>query len=145
MIIRPATSADGDAMARIVGDWRPELDGMPVLHTAEEDRWFFGEVIKTQDVLVGASGIGVEGFIARDDQLITQLYLQKSARRKGLGSQLLNKMKARADALALWCFQANLPARNFYEKHGFVAAEKTDGHGNEEHLPDIYYTWKATT
>ena len=32
-----------------------------------------------------------------------------------------------------------LPA--LYERHGFVAEEFTDGHGNEERTPDIRFRW----
>jgi hypothetical protein len=39
----------------------------------------------------------------------------------------------------LWCFQANSGARRFYERHGFVAVEFTDGHDNEEGCPDVLY------
>jgi hypothetical protein len=42
----------------------------------------------------------------------------------------------------LWTFQVNGPARRFYERHGFIAVERTDGHGNEEREPDIGYIWR---
>jgi hypothetical protein len=29
----------------------------------------------------------------------------------------------------------------FYERHGFVEAERTDGRRNEERAPDIRYVW----
>jgi hypothetical protein len=38
-------------------------------------------------------------------------------------------------------FAANAPARAFYEKHGFVAVEATDGSRNEAGAPDIRYRW----
>jgi ribosomal protein S18 acetylase RimI-like enzyme len=46
-----------------------------------------------------------------------------------------------AEGLQLWTFQANEPAQRFYERHGFVDAERTDGAGNEERAPDIRYQW----
>ena len=33
--------------------------------------------------------------------------------------------------LQLWMLQVNEPARRFYERHGFVAEQFTDGAGNE--------------
>jgi hypothetical protein len=48
--------------------------------------------------------------------------------------------RARA-ALDLWTFQANLGARNFYERHGFAAVATSDG-DNEEGAPDIRYHWQ---
>jgi hypothetical protein len=46
-------------------------------------------------------------------------------------------------ALSLWTFQRNAFARQFYEKHGFVLADQTDGAGNEEGEPDALYVWKS--
>jgi hypothetical protein len=42
----------------------------------------------------------------------------------------------------LWTFQANAPARRFYERHGFGAVEFGDGSGNEEGEPDVRYVWE---
>jgi len=47
-----------------------------------------------------------------------------------------------AGGIELWTFQVNEAAARFYERHGFVAAERTDGAGNEERSPDIRYTWQ---
>jgi len=35
----------------------------------------------------------------------------------------------------------NGPAQRLYERHGFVAVERTDGAGNEECEPDVRYVW----
>ena len=43
--------------------------------------------------------------------------------------------------LRLYTFQSNVNARAFYEKHGFVIEELTDGERNEERMPDITYKW----
>jgi len=43
----------------------------------------------------------------------------------------------------LWAFQRNQRARVFYEHRGFVAAEFTDGAGNEEREPDMRYVRAA--
>ena len=42
--------------------------------------------------------------------------------------------------LDLWTFQSNTAARRFYERHGFVAIDATDGQ-NEENAPDVHYRW----
>jgi membrane-anchored protein YejM (alkaline phosphatase superfamily) len=44
--------------------------------------------------------------------------------------------------LQLWTFQVNGTARRFYERHGFLAVESTDGSGNEEGDPDVRYVWR---
>ena len=41
----------------------------------------------------------------------------------------------------LWTFQSNHGARRFYERHGFVAVQHTDG-DNEEGAPDVRYEWR---
>jgi chorismate mutase len=38
-------------------------------------------------------------------------------------------------------FEMNTPARAFYERHGLLELERTDGRGNEEKCPDIKMAW----
>jgi GNAT superfamily N-acetyltransferase len=62
----------------------------------------------------------------------------------GLGSWLVEYAKAEHPGhLDLWTFQANAGARRFYERHGFVAVETTDG-DNEEGAPDVRYCWSGS-
>ena len=75
---------------------------------------------------------------------IEQLYAGPGSTHQGLGTRLLQQALAElhaqgADTVRLWCFQANTGARRFYERHGFVAVEFTDGGGNEEGIPDVLY------
>jgi GNAT superfamily N-acetyltransferase len=75
---------------------------------------------------------------------IEQLYAQPGCTGQGLGTRLLEQALAElhaqgADTVRLWCFQANTGARRFYERHGFVAVEFTNGSGNEEGVPDVLY------
>ncbi len=142
MILRAATNQDVKAMAQIIGDWFTATPFVPRLHTIEEDRWFIGQAVKKDDVIV-ADDSGVKGFIVRNGAEISQLYLAAAARGLGIGSALLEKMKTRSDQLSLWCFQPNTGARRFYERHGFVAERFTDGAGNEEQVPDIRYVWRV--
>ena len=61
----------------------------------------------------------------------------------GAGGLLLEGAKRSGEAaLELWCFQANTYARRFYERHGFKAIRLTDGHDNEEKMPDVRYRWQ---
>ena len=61
---------------------------------------------------------------------------------RGLGDRFVQIAKQRiAGGLQLWMFQVNEPARRFYERHGFVAEQFTDGAGNEERAPDVRYHW----
>jgi phosphinothricin acetyltransferase len=45
------------------------------------------------------------------------------------------------DQIQLWTFQSNSGARRFYERHGFVAVQTTEG-DNEEKAPDVRYVWR---
>jgi GNAT superfamily N-acetyltransferase len=75
---------------------------------------------------------------------IDQLYVHPGHTGCGLGSRLLDVAKAvYPEGLDLWTFAANTGARRFYERHGFVAIESTEGH-NEEGAPDVRYHWPAT-
>ena len=75
-----------------------------------------------------------------DGEWLDQLYVAPERMRCGLGSQLLAMAKASRSALALWTFEANAPARAFYEAHGFRAAAPASRE-NEERAPAICYRW----
>ena len=84
----------------------------------------------------------VAGFLARRKDEIDALYLARDARRAGIGTALLNAAKGSGSVLHLWTFQANRGARAFYAKNGFDEIELTDGHGNDEKLPDVRMRWE---
>ena len=50
----------------------------------------------------------------------------------------------RPEGFQFWVFQQNARARGFYEEHGAVAVEFTDGSRNEERTADVRYEWKPT-
>lgn len=141
MTLRAAEMADAPALAKIIGHWFEVTPYVPRLHSTAEDEAFIGKLIQSQDVLLCEHDT-VDGFIARDDTQIGQLYVAQDARNAGIGSRLLDAMKDRSNALQLWCFQANKDAQRFYERHGFSVARMTDGAENEERLPDMLYTWR---
>ncbi len=82
------------------------------------------------------------GFVARRDRWIEQLYVDPLAHSQGVGTALLAAVHASCAELELWCFQENAVAIAFYERHGFVVVELTDGAGNEERAPDARYLWR---
>ncbi|MEI9983450.1 MAG: GNAT family N-acetyltransferase [Aliidongia sp.] len=73
---------------------------------------------------------------------VDQLYVAPDGQRQGTGSALLRLAQAASPTLLLWTFQRNAGARCFYERHGFVAIEETDGRRNEEREPDVLYRWQ---
>ncbi|SHI58703.1 GNAT family N-acetyltransferase [Wenxinia saemankumensis] len=138
--IRPARSEDAPAIAAILGGWVRETGWMPRLHSADEDLHFARHLVRTQDVLV--AGNPPQGFLARNGEDVTALYLAPGARGRGTGRALLDAAKAESPRLALWTFAANAGARAFYAREGFTQIGGTPGE-NDEGLPDIRLQWTA--
>ncbi|MFJ3642253.1 GNAT family N-acetyltransferase [Streptomyces sp. NPDC090108] len=85
----------------------------------------------------------IVGLMVLDGDHLSQLYLDPAWRGRGLGDRFVALAKERSPGgLSLWTFQVNKPAHRFYERHGFTAAEFTDGSGNEEREPDVRYEWR---
>lgn len=142
--VRPAESDE----ARVVADlWlrsrrsaAPSIP--PPVHDDDEVRaWFQDVVLPKGDTWVVEVGEVVVGLLVLDEAWVDQLYIGPSWTGRGLGSRLLDFAKTlRPEGLDLWTFQANAAARRFYERHGFIAADETDG-DNEEGAPDVRYHW----
>lgn len=86
-----------------------------------------------ENMLVYDDGI-VKGVINRriDGQSmeICEFYVEPFFKGEGIGSRLIRYSIAEAEAadirrIFLWVIQDNLPARKFYEKHGFKASGET--------------------
>jgi 8-oxo-dGTP pyrophosphatase MutT (NUDIX family)/GNAT superfamily N-acetyltransferase len=123
------------------------LPQVPVVHESSEvRRWMADEVIGHSDVWVAEVDGVVTGLMVlsheRDGGWLDQLYLDPSWMGRGLGDRFVDLARRRCPAgVQLWTFQSNGPARRFWERHGFVAEESTDGRGNQEHAPDVRYRW----
>lgn len=128
-------------MARIMGNWVREVGYLPVIHTRSQDTTFCRGMILRFDVTVARTPFRTHGFLAQSGEKIHALYLAPKARRKGVGSALIEAAKAQSDRLELWCFQANASARAFYARHGFQEIEMTDGADNDEKIPDVRLEW----
>ncbi len=81
----------------------------------------------------------------REVDIIAELehpYVLPAFQGQGIGARLLDLAKRLSPRrLRLRTFQANRPARDFYEARGFLAVEFGDGAGNEERAPDVLYEW----
>jgi GNAT superfamily N-acetyltransferase len=85
------------------------------------------------------------GYARFDDVWLDDLYVAPAAQGTGIGSALLDLVKAQRPAgFRLWVFESNQPARRFYRAHGLVELEHTDGSGNEEKAPDLVMAWPGT-
>ncbi len=124
------------------------LPEVPCVHTPKQVKaWFADEVIGHAEVTVAEVDGTVVGLLVLDHGAagtgwVDQLYVDPAWIGRGLGHRLLERAQHRfPTGLQLWTFQANTRSREFYERHGFVAVETTDGRGNEERAPDVRYRW----
>ncbi|MDE9451152.1 GNAT family N-acetyltransferase [Aliiroseovarius sp. Z3] len=143
MKIRPATMADAPAIANILTGWIAATPWMPRVHSRASEKDFARILVGRGWTTVAQEGMRTLGFLSRDGDEVHALYLLPAARGHGIGKALLDDAKAAAPQLALYTFQANEGACRFYQREGFTEAFRTDGAGNDEHLPDIRFTWRA--
>jgi len=141
-MIRPAGPDDVDAIAELYERSFATLSFLPTLHTLEEHRAWFGQVVAEREVWVWEEESAILGFVALDDAMLDFLYLEPEMTGRGIGSALLNHAKERRPGgFTLWTFQQNEGARRFYERGGLRAIRFTHGEGNEEKMPDVLYEW----
>lgn len=116
----------------------------PPAHSEEEVRaWFRDVVLPESHVVVAEVDGSLIGLLVLDGDWVDQLYVEPNWTGKGVGSRLICEAKERRPTgLQLWTFLSNEDARRFYERHGFVSMEATDG-DNEERAPDIRYEWRG--
>ncbi|WP_299030727.1 GNAT family N-acetyltransferase [uncultured Sulfitobacter sp.] len=115
---------------------------LPVVHSAEEDLWFFtNRVLPMQNVHVACLDDTVVGFAAHHDGWLNHLYIAAGHWRQGVGHMLLSQAQSANDSLQLWTFAENLVAQVFYDRAGFQVVDRTDGRRNEEKTPDLRMEW----
>ena len=142
--LRRAVETDAEAIAEVFLRARAEMRYLPRLHTDDETRVFFRDVVmREQQVWVAEVARRVVGFLALGDAMIEHLYVAPGEQGRGVGGALLAQAKAlRSGGFELWVFQDNRGARRFYERHGLVLLYETDGSDNEERVPDARYAWR---
>lgn len=120
------------------------LQQRPGLHTPEEDRAFFRDVIFDRCEVWGRfEGAHLIGLIALREPHIEHLYVLPVHQEHGLGTFLLSLAQQRCREPEFWTFQRNDAARYFHERKGFIAIETMDGVRNDENEPDVRYRWQA--
>ncbi|WP_086831124.1 GNAT family N-acetyltransferase [Streptomyces sp. NRRL B-24572] len=144
LVVRRAVDSDAPTVAEVwLRSYTAALPDVRRAHTDEEVRsWFRHVVVPHRETWVATVEDAVVALMVLDGEDLDQLYIDPPWRGHGIGDRLVELAKRRSAAgLSLWTFQVNAPARRFYERHGFVAAEYTDGEGNEEREPDVRYVW----
>jgi putative acetyltransferase len=140
-MIRRATADDVEEIVAIFEPSFALLDFLPQLHTHEEHLRFFARCVREGEAYV----LG-RGFAILDGDWLTHLYVHPDEIGSGVGHALFEHVTTlRPDGFQFWVFQENGHARRFYEAHGAVAVEFTDGAGNEERTPDVRYRWTSSS
>ncbi|HEY1178687.1 MAG TPA: GNAT family N-acetyltransferase [Phytomonospora sp.] len=143
--IRSATAADAAVIASV--HMASRAAAMPYLPPQKRNHeqvttWVRDVVLRECRVWVAMDGAGILGYAALDGDMLEHLYLRPDARRRGLGTLLLDEVRRHSPGgLSLHVFQQNTEARAFYERHGFAVVDATDGAGNMEKLPDMTLRW----
>jgi len=145
-VLRRAKPQDAEQVAEIlITARRAFMPFAPSAHTDPEVRQWSREVLlPTHEVTVATEAGQIVGVLAcsrkGEHSWIDQLMLHPAAVGRGIGSQLLEHAIATMPLpVRLYTFQPHVRARKFYERHGFVAIEFTDGRSNEEGVPDVLY------
>ncbi len=146
VVLRRAVAADARAVADVyLRSFDAALPTVVRPRTDDEVRDYIRDVVVPlrETWVAEAAGAEVVGLMVLDGESLSQLYLDPQWRGRGIGDRFVALAKERGPrGLSLWTFQVNKPAHRFYERHGFVAAEYTDGSGNEEREPDVRYVWR---
>lgn len=150
-LIRPATPDDLPRMADLFWEARQAaVPAMPApVHRHDEVRAFYASWDlssgEREAWVVEDEGGVLVGYAELQGDWLDDLYVAPAAQRRGLGTALLELVKAlRPGGFELWVFESNTPARAFYARHGLVELERTDGSGNEERAPDVRMRWPGS-
>ena len=146
LTVRLATEDDAHDIADLYTEARiravPQMP--PALHSNAEDRAYVARRLADPEVemWVAERGTQLIGFATCTPTWLDSLYVRPDLTGHGLGSVLLDVVKAtHPDGFQLWVFESNSGARRFYQRHGLVEVDRTDGSGNEERQPDLRMVW----
>jgi GNAT superfamily N-acetyltransferase len=136
-MIRRATVDDVEEIVAIFEPSFALFDFVPKLHTHEENLAYFGRRLREGEAYLLGRGFAL---VVGDE--LSHLFVHPEEIGTGVGHALFEHVtKLRPDGFDFWVFQQNDRARRFYEAHGAVAVEFTDGSANEENTPDVRYEW----
>jgi len=142
LTLRPATEADARAIADVHLASR-HAAAMPASVHEDRDAYpWIERQLRENDAWVAEVDGEIVGYAVITPTWLDNLFVLPDHAGRGVGSALLDLTKAqRPDGFCLWVFEMNTPARGFYEHHGLVELERTDGSGNEEKAPDVRMAW----
>jgi len=144
--IRPATRMDAAAIAHVHMVSRSQT--MPYLPLQKRNheqvaRWVEDVLLTHCRMWVAERDEKIVGYAALEGTILEHLYLLPDVRREGIGTRLMNEVKHHSpNGVTLHVFRQNIDALAFYERHGFIVVDTSDGHDNMEHLPSITLLWR---
>ena len=149
LTLRPAAPEDLRGIADLMNETRDAAYPFMPRNTHTHDEaygWVDGWDLSKYSVWVAVAGDGtLLGYARFDDVWLDDLYVAPAAQGSGVGSALLDLVKAQLPGgFCLWVFESNTPARGFYRSHGLVDLEHTDGWTNEEKAPDLRMAWPGS-
>jgi GNAT superfamily N-acetyltransferase len=147
LLFRPLEPYDADEAAEVWWVSR-HADGTQLPPTirsrAEVRKWFAEVLVPDAQTWIALDDGRIVAVLTLDGDDLDQLYVVPEAAGQGVGSALVDLAKdLRPGGLALWTFQSNLRAQEFYRQHGFAEVRRTDGAENEEKVPDVRMVWGA--
>lgn len=115
----------------------------PMVHSRETThRWMTERLDGDSTGWVAERDGSLVGYLVLTGDWLDDLFLAPGETGHGIGAALLDVAKAaRPGGFCLWVFASNVGARRFYERHGLVELEATDGSANEERSPDVRMAW----
>ncbi|MCX6430165.1 MAG: GNAT family N-acetyltransferase [Actinobacteria bacterium] len=144
--MRKSTPKDAAVVAALyLSARKASLGSIPPVVGSDQEvlSWFASRINQGDECWVTEDSSGITSMMLLEPGWIDQLYIRPDKVGNGIGSLLVQRAKElMPTGIKLWTFQSNVRAQNFYERHGFVAIEKTDGQNNQERSPDICYEWK---
>jgi len=140
-IRRAAPPDTADAAAVFSAAFR-SMEGVPKLHSDDEDRVFVRGLIANKEMWLALVDGRIAGLACLDGDWLAHLYVHPDHQGHSIGYALFETVRLeRPNGFQFWTFQANRRARRFYERRGCEAVEFTDGSRNEERTPDVRYTY----
>ena len=144
-MLRPAHPNDAVTIAKLYVDVR--RDTVPSIHSVQSvTDWLRDQIIPLGGCYVWEADGEIQGWMNIRPGHLDHLFCRRGATGQGIGSQLMAFAKSQSpEGLELWTFAINDGARRFYQRHGFIEVEWTDGHNNEENTPDVRLIWRPET
>ena len=90
------------------------------------------EVLPNAEIYVYILDGRIVGFIGLNNNYIEGIFIDSNSQGKGIGTDLLNKVKEQKESLVLSVYKKNTNAINFYKKNNFsIKSENIDKNTNE--------------